>query len=132
MGLAARIDRQASPCNLLNLSVEQLNCNQMYQQAEKVVYTDEVAVFHTDFWEDKIGDMMLLGWESNTSVFWQKWAKLVGGNLSLVKGSHSLYETLAAEWWYVAFVLCGQDHTKMYQSFGQVIPENSWNIILVL
>ena len=37
-----------------------------------------------DFRDGKAGDMMFLGWGSNTSTLciWQKLAKLEGGNLS--------------------------------------------------
>ena len=42
----------------------------------------------------KVGDMVLLGWESNTSI-WQKSAKLKGEKRELRDGKcHPLYETL--------------------------------------
>ena len=45
----------------------------------------------------KVGDVVLLGRERNTTI-WQKSAKLEGGDLSLGVGNpHSPYETLLAE-----------------------------------
>ena len=40
-----------------------------------------------DLWDGKVGDMMLLGWESNISKVWQKSAKVEGGNLILGVGN---------------------------------------------
>ena len=54
-------------------------------QTPSILFVESSAFLH-HFWESKVGDMMLLGWESNTSI-WQKSAKLEGGNLSLGVGN---------------------------------------------
>ena len=60
-------------------------------------YDMQCFIRNHDLCDGKVGDMMLLGRESNTSI-WQKSAKLEGGNLSLGGGKslvpHPLYETL--------------------------------------
>ena len=59
-----------------------------------------------DFLDNKVGDVMLLGWESNTSIIWQKSAKVEGGNLSLRVGSPLSVRNTGNVYMYVCIYVC--------------------------
>ena len=96
-----------TPCSIMDLGNFWVSLINMHQLSSLYWY----AVFHTESWslrwQGRVGDTMLLGWESNTSMAEVRKAWGGGGELELRGGKsqvpHPLYETLVCYMYIVSY-----------------------------